>query len=272
MIDSHAHLDSQRYEGELDQILDRAWAEGVRTITAIGIGEGPDTMQRSLEIVRCYANRPNTPRLFATFGIHPHEARLADQSAYQKLEELLRNPEVIAVGEIGLDYYYDHSPRKIQLKTLLDQVEIAAGFKLPIVIHCRPSQGSTNAWDQVLEMIETHWTRTGLGGILHCFTGDWNHARRAMDAGFLISFAGNITFKKSEHIRNVAAQLPLDRMLIETDAPFLAPMPHRGERNESAWVVEVEKTIAEIRRIEPAQVDEATTANFRGLFPAAREM
>lgn len=272
MIDSHAHLDSSRYQGELDQILDRAWAAGVRTITAIGIGEGPETMQGSLDIVRRYRNRPSTPRLFATFGIHPHEARLADPSAYLKLEQLLRNPEVIAVGEIGLDYFYDHSLRETQCKVLLDQLEIASAARLPIVIHCRPSKGSTDAWDQVLEMIKTRWAQTGLGGILHCFTGEWDHAQRAMDAGFLISFAGNITYRKSEGFRNVAARLPLDHMLIETDAPFLAPIPHRGERNEPAWVAEVAKTIAGIRNIEPAQVAGETTANFRRLFPAAREM
>lgn len=272
MIDSHAHLDSLRYDGELDPILERAWTGGVRAIVAIGIGEGPDTMHLSLEIVRKYAGRADRPRLFATAGIHPHEARLADEQAFLKLEQLLRNPEIIAAGEIGLDYFYDHSPREQQLRVLLRQVEIAAALKRPIVIHCRPSKDSANAWDQVLEMIEAQWASTGLGGILHCFTGEWDHARRAMDAGFLVSFAGNITFAKSEGIRGVARRLPLDQMLIETDAPFLAPVPHRGQRNEPAWVVEVAKTVAEIRKIDVAEVAQATANNFRRLFPAAREM
>lgn len=272
MIDSHAHLDSQQYQNDLDEILGRAWNAGIEAIVAIGIGEGPATMHLSLDIARKYVHRPQTPRLFPTVGIHPHEARLADEPAYRKLEQLLDNPEVIAVGEIGLDYYYDYSPREEQLRALMRQVEIAAKARRPIMIHCRPSKGSANAWDQILEMIETRWAATGLGGILHCFTGEWDHARRAIEAGFLISFAGNTTFKNSDRIREVAARLPLDRMLIETDAPFLAPVPHRGKRNEPAWVTETAKTIAELRKIEITELAEATTGNFRRLFPEAREM
>jgi TatD DNase family protein len=218
LVDSHAHLDSPRYDADRDELLQRAWQQGVRTVLSIGIGDGPDTMQQALELSRRYAGQPEIPRVLATAGIHPHEAQLADAAALQKLDGLLANPDVLAVGEIGLDYYYDHSPREQQKQAFAQQMEIAAARRRPIIIHCRPSDGSTNAWDDTLAMIENNWMGTNLGGVLHCFTGEWEHARRAMDGGFLISFAGNVTFPKAESIRQVAAKVPLDRMLIETDA------------------------------------------------------
>jgi TatD DNase family protein len=241
----------------------------VRTILSIGIGEGPDTMQQALELSRSYAGKPEIPRVLATAGIHPHEADLADQAALQKLEGLLVSPDVLAVGEIGLDYYYDHSPRDRQKDAFTQQMEIAAARRRPIVIHCRPSDGSTNAWDDTLGMIETHWAGTSLGGILHCFTGEWEHAKRAMDCGFLISFAGNVTFPKAENIRQVAARVPLDRMLIETDAPFLAPLPHRGKRNEPGWVTRVADRVAEICGVTAEQVASSTANNFFRFFSIA---
>ncbi|HEX4311660.1 MAG TPA: TatD family hydrolase, partial [Acidobacteriaceae bacterium] len=167
---------------------------------------------------------------------------------------------------IGLDYFYDHSPRDTQKAAFLRQMEIAAGRKKPIIIHCRPSDNSSNAWDDTLAMLRTEWAGTGLGGILHCFTGELRHATEAMDAGFLISFAGNVTFPKAQPIRDVAAAVPLDRMLIETDAPFLAPIPNRGKRNEPAWVKEVALKIAEVRGIEAKEVANRTTANFGRFF------
>jgi TatD DNase family protein len=266
MIDSHAHLDSPRYDEDRDALLERAWAAGVREILSIGIGEGPETMHRALEIGREYAGRPNTPKIHASAGVHPHEARLADEAAYVKLDLLLQQPEVLACGEIGLDYYYDHSPRDTQRAVFTRQMEIAATRRKPIIIHCRPSDNSTDAWDETLDLVHTEWSRFGLGGILHCFTGEWRHAKEAMDLGFLISFAGNITFPKAQPIRDVAAAVPLDRMLIETDAPFLAPLPNRGKRNEPAWVTEVAAKIAEIRVIDPEEVASRTMSNFGALF------
>jgi len=262
LVDSHAHLDSPRYDDDRDALLARSWEAGVRTVLSIGIGEGPDTMHRALEISREYAGRPGVPRIFASAGIHPHEAQLADEAAYEKLDALLAEPEVVAAGEIGLDYFYDHSPRETQQTVFTRQMEIAGGRKQPIIIHCRPSDGSTNAWDETLTMIEQQWTRTALGGILHCFTGAWDHARRALDCGFLISFAGNITFPKAQPIRDTAARVPLDRMLVETDAPFLAPIPNRGKRNEPAWVREVAVKVAELRSMEPDEIASRTTENF----------
>jgi TatD DNase family protein len=250
-------------------MLERAWQQGVGTILSIGIGEGPATMRRAFELAAAYAGREEMPRIFATAGVHPHEAALADQAALEELDALLAEPKVIAAGEIGLDYYYDHSPRETQQKAFAGQMEIAAAHKKPIVIHCRPSDGSTNAWDDTLSAIESQWSPTGLGGILHCFTGEWEHARRAMDCGFLISFAGNVTFAKAEGIRAVAAKIPLDRILIETDAPFLAPVPHRGKRNEPAWVRAVSVRLAEILGLEQEQVMRSTSENFFRFFDAA---
>ena len=269
LVDSHAHLDSPRYDADREELLQRAWQQGVRTVLSIGIGEGPDTMQQALELSRSYAGKPGIPRVLATAGIHPHEAQLADQAALAKLDELLADPDVLAVGEIGLDYYYDHSPRPQQKQAFAQQMEVAAAKRRPIIIHCRPSEGSNDAWDDTLEMIETAWVRTNLGGILHCFTGEWEHARRALDSGFLISFAGNITFPRAENIREVAAKVPLDRMLIETDAPFLAPLPYRGKRNEPAWVGRVADKLAGVCGVTAEQVASSTANNFFRFFGVA---
>ncbi len=266
MIDSHAHLDSPRYGDDRDALLARAWGAGVQTILSIGIGEGPDTMHQALDLAREYAKRPGVPKIYASAGVHPHEARLANDAAYTKLNQLLDQPEVLACGEIGLDFYYDHSPRDVQKAVFTCQMEIAAAHKKPIIIHCRPSDNSTNAWDETLDTLESEWSPTALGGILHCFTGEWAHARRAMDLGFLISFAGNITFPKAQPIRDVLAQVPLDRILIETDAPFLAPVPNRGKRNEPAWVAEVAAKVAAVKSIAPEETALRTTENFHRFF------
>ncbi len=266
MIDSHAHLDSPRYDEDRDALLERAWAAGVREILSIGIGEGPDTMEQALALSRQYAGRPGIPKIWASAGVHPHEARLADEAALAKLDDLLQQPEVLACGEIGLDYFYDHSPRDVQKTVFTQQMEIAALRKTPIIIHCRPSNNSSDAWDDTLAMLRSQWAPTGLGGILHCFSGEWRHAQGAMDLGFMISFAGNVTFPKAQAIRETAAAVPLDRMLIETDAPFLAPLPNRGKRNEPAWVREVAVQIGALRGFDPDQVAGTTADNFRAFF------
>src|SRR6201996_2053253 len=229
-------------------------------------------MHRALEISRAYAGKPETPRILASAGVHPHEAQLADAAALVKLDDLLQQPRVIACGEIGLDYFYDHSPRETQKTVFRQQMEVAATHKKPIIIHCRPSDNSTNAWDDTLEMIESEWAPKGLGGILHCFTGEWHHAKRAMDCGFLISFAGNITFPKAQPIRDVAARVPLNSMLIETDAPFLAPVPYRGKRNEPAWVSRVADKLGEVCGLAAEQVASSTANNFFRFFGVAPDV
>ena len=269
MIDSHAHLDSARYNEDRDAILAHAFNEGVRGVLSIGIGDGPATMHRAADIARDYAARPNTPRIWASAGIHPHEAQHATDEALTSLDILLQRPEVIACGEIGLDYYYDHSPRDLQKSAFSRQMALADRHKKPIIIHCRPSDNSTNAWDDTLSMLKSEWAPTRHGGILHCFTGDLGHARRALDIGFLISFAGNITFPRNQPLRDVAAQIPLDRILIETDCPFLAPVPNRGKRNEPAWVKEVAVTLANLFQTTPEEVALRTTQNFQSFFGVA---
>lgn len=271
MIDSHAHLDSPRYTEDREAMLTRAWEAGVGTILSIGIGEGPDEMHHALELSRKYANRPSTPRIFVSAGIYPHEGEKATTAALDKLDRLLAEPEVIACGEIGLDYFHQGTPHDLQKTVFSQQMEIAAKRKAPILIHCRPSQDSEDAWDDTLKILESEWKPTGLGGILHCFSGSWEHARRGMDMGFLVSFAGNITFPKAAPIREVAGKIPLDNIVLETDSPYLAPIPNRGKRNEPAWVTEVARQIAKEKDLEPEVVASSTTNNFFRLFDLTPE-
>jgi TatD DNase family protein len=263
-IDSHAHLDGPRFDPDRAEVISRARAAGVSTILAIGIGEGPGTLDCAVKLAAQY------PFIYATTGIHPHEAAKATDADFAQLEQLARAPKVIACGEIGLDYYYGHSPRDIQKNVFIRQMEIARAAKLPIIIHCRASDkvddNSGDAWNDCLLLIDQHWKPTGLGGILHCFTSTWSHAKRALDMGFLISFAGNITFPKAQQIRDSATEVPLHRILIETDCPFLAPVPYRGKRNEPAYVVEVARQLAAIKSVTPEEIAAQTSTNFRRFF------
>lgn len=259
-VDSHAHLDGKQFDCDREQVIARAREAGVQAMVAIGNGDGPPVLDAGVRLADKY------PFLYATVGIHPHEARLADDAAYRTMEELARHPKVIAWGEIGLDYFYDHSPRDTQKQVFARQMELAAAAKLPIVIHCRPSNDSDDAWEDCLGMIQAQWAPNGLGGILHCFTGNWPQARRALDMGFMVSFAGNVTFPKAQQIRDAALAVPLDRMLIETDSPYLAPVPHRGKRNEPAFVKETARKIGELRGLSMEDVGERTGRNFYNFF------
>jgi TatD DNase family protein len=269
-VDSHAHLESPKFEQDRLQVLERARAAGIGAIVAIGNGDGPQDAGCGIRLAQQYDPEGEPagpgPRIYATVGIHPHEARLADEPALSHLESLARHPRVIAWGESGLDYHYDHSPRDVQQQALVRQMELAAAARLPIVIHCRPSANTENAWEDLLRLSKEHWSRFGLGGILHCFTGEWKHARAALDMGFLISFAGNISYAKAENIRESARSAPLDSILIETDSPYLAPVPHRGKRNEPSYVVETARILAQLRGMQPEELGEATTRNFCRFF------
>ncbi len=255
-VDSHAHLDGERFATDREQVIEQAREAAVEAIVAIGNGDGPADVDCGIKLAEQY------DFIYATLGIHPHEARLADDAAYQKMERLARHPKVIAWGEIGLDYFYDHSVRDVQKEVFIRQMGLAAAAKLPIVVHCRPSEGSENAWEDCFELFRLHWRSRGLGGILHCFTGTWAQAKTALDMGFMISFAGNITFPKAQQIRDAAAEVPLDGMLIETDCPFLAPVPHRGKRNEPAFVKHTAQKLAELRGLTAEQIGRQTTQNF----------
>jgi TatD DNase family protein len=260
--DSHAHLDGKRFDADRAQVIARAYQAGVTTLLAIGNGDGPGTgtLDCAIQLAQLH------DWIYATVGIHPHEAELANQSDFDDLERLARLPKVIAWGEIGLDYFYDHSPRDVQQRVFLQQMEMARAANLPIIIHCRPSNNSENAWDDVLRLIGENWATSGLGGVLHCFTGSVDHAGAALDLGFMVSFAGNITFPEAQNIRDAAGKVPLDRMFIETDCPYLAPAPHRGQRNEPAFVVEVARQIGHIRNLSCEEVGRQTTANFHNFF------
>lgn len=260
LVDSHAHLEGPKFEADRDEMLDRARAAGVVNILAIGSGTGPGTLDCAIRIAEQH------DWIYASIGIHPHEAKLATENDYAELESLAHHPRVIGFGEIGLDYFYDHSPREVQIEVFIRQMEIARAAKLPIIIHCRPSENSENAWDDSLRLIRERWASTGLGGVLHCFTGEQKHAKAALDMGFVISFSGNVTFPKAENIRDVARSIPDDRMLIETDSPFLAPVPYRGKRNEPAFVIKTAEKIAELRGKSAEEVGEVTAQNFFRFF------
>jgi TatD DNase family protein len=266
LIDSHAHLDSERYTDDRAAMLTRAFDSGVGAILAIGIGEQAAEMHKALDICRQFNGQPNMPRLYASAGVYPHNTPEIDEAVLAKLDKLLAEPEVIACGEIGLDYYHEGAPHPVQREGFIRQLEIAAVRKRPILIHCRPKDGDTDAWDDLLEILEAWWRPTGLGGIMHCFGGGWEQARRSLDLGFLISFAGNITYPKAQPLRDVAALIPLESLLVETDAPWLAPAPHRGKRNEPAWVARAAETLAELKGAETPEIAAATTKNFARLF------
>jgi TatD DNase family protein len=266
LIDSHAHLDSERYEDDRAAMLGRAWEAGVGAVLAIGIGEGPHEMHQALDLCRQFNGLPSVPHLYASAGIYPHNTQEVDGPALHKLHDLLGEPEVIACGEIGLDYYHDGAPHDVQRAGLIRQLEVAASRKRPILIHCRPKDGETDAWDDLIVVLEEHWRSTGLGGIMHCFGGGWDQARRSLDLGFLISFAGNLTYPKAQPLRDVAGLLPVDGVLVETDAPWLAPMPDRGMRNEPAMVTRTAETLAGLLAVSEEEIAAATTKNFARLF------
>jgi TatD DNase family protein len=260
LVDSHAHLDGPKFDADRGEMLERARAAGVVNILAIGSGTGPGTLDCAIRIAEQH------DWIYASIGIHPHEAKLATENDYAELESLAHHPRVIGFGEIGFDYFYDHSPRDVQQDVFIRQMEIARAARLPIIIHCRPSENSENAWDDTLRLIRERWASAGLGGVLHCFTGEQKHATAALDMGFMISFSGNVTFPKAENIRQVARSIPEERMLVETDSPFLAPVPYRGKRNEPAYVAQVLAALADLHHVTPGELAHQTTANFHRLF------
>ncbi len=266
LIDSHAHLDSHRYDGDRAEMLARTQAAGVGAVLAIGIGEGPAEMHQALDLCRQYNGQPGIPKLYASAGIYPHATDEADDAALAKLDRLLAEPEVIACGEIGFDYYHEGAPHNVQRKGLIAQLEIAAARGRPILIHCRAKEGTTDAWDDLFLVLEQHWRGTGLGGVMHCFGGEWEQARRSLDLGFLVSFAGNLTYPKAQPLRDVAARMPLDGILVETDAPWLAPASSRGRRNEPAWVAQTAHVLAGLLGVPDQEIAAATTKNFFRLF------
>lgn len=254
-VDSHAHLDGAEFDADREQVIDRARNAGVRHVMVIGTGATYAEIGTALPIAE------RIEGAYSAAGIHPHEAQHFLASDFAELRAMAQNPRFRAVGEIGLDYHYDHSPREAQRKIFIRQLGLARDLKLPVLIHCR------EAWEDARRILDEHWRSSGLGGILHCFTGGRDEAVALMDVGFMVSFAGNLTFKKSDALRETARQIPADRLLTETDCPFLAPIPHRGKRNEPAFVVEVLKQLAALRGVSEEALGAQIAENFKRIFP-----
>ena len=250
LIDSHCHLDSDQFDPDREQVIERALAAGITNMVAIGTGNGPPDLEAVIRLADKY------PAFYATVGVHPHDASKPFDEAH--LQELTQHPKVIAIGEIGLDYHYDFSPRETQRSVFIAQMKIAATAKKPIVIHTR------EAWDDTIATLRDHWDPVR-GGIMHCFSGNPDQAKQALDLGFYLSFGGIVTFPKALEIQESARTCPADRILVETDAPYLAPVPKRGKRNEPAFMIETVRKLAALRGVSEQSIAEATTTNFRRL-------
>jgi TatD DNase family protein len=254
LLDSHAHLDDPDFNADRAEVMARARAAGLRYLLAVGGGTGPDNLEAPVALADSH------DWIYATVGVHPHEAKDFTEHHAEQICKLAQHPGVVGVGEIGLDYHYDNSPRDIQKLVVIRQMDLARQARLPIIIHCR------EAWPDLTEIIQAHWQSSGLGGILHCFSGSRQDAFTFLDWGFQVSFAGNVTYKKAEDLREVAREIPLDRLLIETDCPYLAPVPYRGKRNEPAFVIEVARTLATLHHLSPEEMGEIVVRNFERFF------
>jgi TatD DNase family protein len=258
-IDSHAHIDGPEYDADREEVITRAAAAGVTTILNVGTGDPHSgAFERAANLAATHKN------IYAAIGVHPHDARLYDDAAEARINNLIAaTPKILAWGEIGLDYHYDNSPRDTQRQVFQRQLQAARGCDLPVVIHTRSADADT------IEILRDEYQpspQLSRGGIMHCFGGSLELALAAIDLGFYISFSGNITFKKADDLRATASQLPLERLLIETDCPYLTPVPFRGKRNEPARVVEVARCLAAIHGIDFEEVGRITTANFAAIF------
>jgi len=254
LVDSHCHLDDPDFNVDRAAVIARARAAGLRYLLAVVGGTGPDNLQAPLALAESH------DWIYATAGVHPHDAKHFTDHHAEQICRLAQQPRVVGIGEIGLDYHYDNSPRDIQKLVLIRQMELARAARLPIIIHCR------EAWPDLTEIAQAHWNSSGLGGILHCFSGSRQDAMKFLSWGFQVSFAGNVTYKKAEDLREVAREIPLDRLLIETDCPYLAPVPYRGKRNEPAFVIEVARTLATLHHVSPEELGEIVVRNFERLF------
>lgn len=255
-VDSHAHIDGPEYDEDRDQVIQRAHDAGVAIILNVTSGDPHSgALERAVELAQ------HNNQIYAALGVHPHEARFFDVQAEERIQKLIKpDSSVIAWGEIGLDYHYDNSPRDVQREVFRRQLRVARELKLPVIIHTRDAEEDT------LEILRSEWSQSGLAGIMHCFSGGKALAVETLNLGFFISFSGVITFKKADALREVAHAIPLDRLLIETDCPYLSPEPFRGRRNEPARVVEVARCLAGLHGVEVQDIANRTTRNFLQLF------
>jgi TatD DNase family protein len=255
-VDSHAHIDGAEYDADRDEVVARAREAGLVAILNIGTGDPHSgSFERAVEVAEKYEG------VYAAVGVHPHDAKLFDGRAAERIRGLIKRcARVIAWGEIGLDFHYDHSPREVQREVFIQQLRLAREENLPVIIHSRAAD------DETVEILSAEWKDNPRGGIMHCFGGTPLMAGQVLELGFLVSFAGNVTFKKAENLREAARVVPLDRLLIETDCPYLTPVPFRGRRNEPARVVEVARCLADIHGVELEEIGRITTDNFTRFF------
>ena len=247
MIDSHCHLDDSKFDADREATIERALYAGIGRLLAIGTGNGPPDLETAIRLAERY------PFMYATVGVHPHDASKANAETWKQLESLAAHPKVVAIGEIGLDYHYDLSPRPVQREAFEAQLSIARLTGKPIAIHTR------EAWDDTIDALRQSWRGEG---IMHCFTGDSAEARQALDLGFYLSFGGVLTFPKADSVREAARMAPEDRILVETDCPYLAPVPYRGKRNEPAFLPEIARRLAEVRSTTFESIAAVTSSNF----------
>jgi len=254
LFDTHCHLDDPRLFGELDAVLERAAQAGVRRITSIGCASDVSSVESAIEIARQYPDR-----ISATVGVHPHDARHLDDTLCDAIRDAGTDPSVVAIGETGLDFHYDHSPHPAQEEAFRRQIAIAKELKKPLVIHTRSAPKDT------LRILREEQANE-VGGIIHCFSEDAPFAAAALDLGFVSSFSGIVTFKKAVAVQQAALKQPLDALLVETDAPYLAPIPRRGKRNEPAYVAHTAARIAELRGEDPEALAQTTYENALRIF------
>ncbi len=254
LVDSHAHLDMEEFDKDRNEVVEKAFEQGIIAILCPADLSQPQSLQTTLDLIENHEN------LVAAAGVHPHQAKSFNREHAQKIEDLAGGKKIKAVGEIGLDFYYHFSPKPEQEQAFRHQLCLAQELALPVVVH---SRNSGQMLAQVVE--EENFTR---GGVLHCFTEDWNLAKRMMNHNFYISFSGILTFPKAHLLREVAKKIPLNRLLVETDSPYLVPVPFRGakKRNEPAYLVEIAKVLAELKNVSLDELAESTTQNFESLF------
>ena len=251
LIDSHAHLDDARFDEDRDALLQRAWDAGIRQILTIGNGRGPDDMGCGIAIAEAH------DWIVTSVGVHPHDASRFEARHEELIENLARHDKVMAIGETGLDYHYDNSPRDVQRDVFRRQLRLARKLDLPVIVHTREADDDT---EQILK------EEGPMKGVLHCFTSSRELADAVVNMGMHVSFSGIVTFPRSQELAEIARALPSDRMLIETDCPYLAPVPHRGKRNEPSFVASTADYIAGLRGLTPELLAENTSGNFRTLF------
>jgi len=255
-VDSHAHIDGSEFDHDRKEVIERALAAGVTTILNVGTGDPhSDAFERAVDLGQKHNN------IYTAIGTHPHDARHYNADAEHKTKQLIKeNSRVVAWGEIGLDFHYDNSPRNVQLSVFENQLRAASELQLPVIIHTREAETET------IQTLKSKFSSSTKRGVFHCFSGSMALAKEALDLGFFISFSGIVTFKKADDLRAVAEYVPTKQLLIETDCPFLAPVPHRGKRNEPAFVVEVARCIAALKNVAIEELGQITAANFARLF------